>query len=49
MRSYWHRVGYWEMGNLDTGMHTGGTPHEERGRDWGGAPTNKAMPKITRS
>lgn len=32
--------------NLETGMHTGRMPSENKGTDWGEAAVCKGMPKI---
>ena len=37
-----------KRGNLDTDMHTGRTPCEDEGRDWGDAPTSQGKAKDAR-
>lgn len=35
-----------KRGKLEVVTHTGRTPHEDEGRDWGDAPTSQGTPKI---
>ena len=35
-----------KRGNLDTDMHTGRTPCDDEGRDWGDASTSQETPRM---
>lgn len=37
-----------QRGNLDAGRHTGSTPYENKGGDWGDVLTNQRMPMTVR-